>query len=91
MENKAYLSAESQHLQDGPDKFVDGICSLKKNLKDQYNKKMQDITSRESALNKSIEEKDKKIALSKELIQETRKTFTSAEKSIAMLENQSKD
>ncbi|PKC75422.1 hypothetical protein RhiirA1_528808 [Rhizophagus irregularis] len=38
-------------------------------------------------MNKSIEEKDKKIALSKELIQETKKTLTSAEKSINMLEN----
>ncbi|CAB4399544.1 unnamed protein product [Rhizophagus irregularis] len=88
IENEAYLNTESQRLQDEHDRFVDGIRSLKKNLEDQYNNKIRHIESRETDMSKSIEEKDKKIAFSKELIQETRKTLTSAEKSIAMLENQ---
>jgi hypothetical protein len=62
MENEAYLSAESRRLQDEHDKFVDSIRSLKKNLDDQYNNKMQRIASRETAMSKSLEEKDKKIA-----------------------------
>ncbi|RGB40403.1 hypothetical protein C1646_753351 [Rhizophagus diaphanus] len=51
MENDAYISAESQRLQDEHEKFVD-----------------------------VLQEKDRKIAFSKELIQETRKTLTSAKK-----------
>jgi benzoyl-CoA reductase/2-hydroxyglutaryl-CoA dehydratase subunit BcrC/BadD/HgdB len=75
---------ESQRLQDEHDKFVDGIRSLKKNLDDQYNNKMQRIISRETGMNKSLEEKDKKIAqlsfsiaLTKEDNQGIKKTLTS--------------
>uniref|UniRef100_U9U3T9 Uncharacterized protein n=1 Tax=Rhizophagus irregularis (strain DAOM 181602 / DAOM 197198 / MUCL 43194) TaxID=747089 RepID=U9U3T9_RHIID len=39
MENDAYLSAESQHLQDEHEKFVYDIRSLKKKLEDRYNTK----------------------------------------------------
>ncbi|RGB24981.1 hypothetical protein C1646_772356 [Rhizophagus diaphanus] len=87
MENEAYLSAESKRLQDEHDRFVDELRSLKKKLEEQYNNQIQRIASREAAMSKSIEEKDKKIAFSKGLIQETKKTLTSAEKSINMLEN----
>ncbi|GBC04174.1 hypothetical protein RclHR1_05550011 [Rhizophagus clarus] len=61
MENDAYLSAESQRLQDDHDGFVGELRSLKKKLEDQYNNKLQRISSRETVMSKSLEEKDKKI------------------------------
>ena len=94
MENDAYLSAESQRLQDEHEKFVDELRSLKKKLENQYNNKLQRISSHETAMSKTLEEKDKKIAhltssvtLSKDDIQGVRKTLASAEKSNNMLEN----
>ncbi|GBB88246.1 hypothetical protein RclHR1_01480011 [Rhizophagus clarus] len=60
MKNDAYLNAESQCLQDEHERFVDDLRSLKKKLEDQYVNKMQRIASREAAMSKSIEEKDKK-------------------------------